>query len=136
MPFCKQPAPARRFRRRGMILPIVLVALLVVALVGTAMARTVLLQRRSSRRVEQEQQSAWLADSALHRAQTKLAGDAEYKGETWNVSADQLQAGCSGVAVIRIESVDDAKRIVIEAVYPEHPLQRILQRREKLVGPT
>jgi Tfp pilus assembly protein PilX len=119
-----------------MILPIVLVALLVVALVGAAMARTVLLQRRTARRAEQEQQSAWLADSALQRAQARLASDATYTGETWNVTADQMQLGFSGVAVIRIESIDDAKRIVVEAVYPEHPLQRILQRREKLVGST
>ncbi len=131
----KQTASAKRFCRRGMILPIVLVGLLVVALIGTAMVRTVLLHRRSVRRAEQEQQSAWLADSALQRAQTRLASDEDYTGETWNVSADELQAGYSGVAIIRIELGDGTKRIVIEAVYPEHSLQRILQRREKQVEP-
>ena len=135
MPYWKQSALAKRIRRRGMMMPIVLVGLLVVALIGTAMARTVLLQRRSARWVEQQQQSAWLADSALQRAQAKLASDADYVGETWHVSAEQLRAGFSGLAVIRIESVDNDKRIVIEAVYPEHPSRRILQRRQKLVRP-
>jgi len=119
-----------------MILPIVLIGLLVVALIGTAMMRTVLLQSRSARRAEQVQQAAWLADSALQRAQARLASDADYTGETWNVSADQLQTGFAGVAVIRIESDGGVQRIVVEAVYPEHPLQRILQRREKQVEPT
>ncbi len=136
MPLWKHHTPTKRCRRRGMILPIVLIGLLVVALIGSAMARTVLLQHRSARRAEQEQQAAWLADSALQRAQARLASDADYTGETWIVSAAQLQSGFSGAAVIRVESVEGVKRIVIEAVYPEHSLQRILQRREKQVKPT
>jgi type II secretory pathway pseudopilin PulG len=119
-----------------MILPIVMVGLLVVALIGAAMAHTVLLQRRWARHWEQEQQAAWLADSALQRAQTRLASEGDYTGETWNVSVDQLQTGFSGVAIIRVEPGDGAKRIVIEVTYPVHPVHRILQRREKNVKPT
>lgn len=134
----KQIAGARRFHRRGMILPIVLVGLLVVALIAAAMVHTVLLQRRSARHAEQEQQASWLADSALLRARSRLAAEANYTGETCRISADQLGTDNAGVVVIRVEPEDGAQRIVIEATYPEHPLRRILQRREqhvKLPGP-
>jgi len=116
-----------------MILPIVLVGLLVVALIGTAMTRTVLLQRRATRQAEYEQQAAWLADSALQRARARLADDAEYQGETWTVAAAELAAGASGIAVIRIETADGARLIAIEATYPEHRTLRTLQRREQHV---
>lgn len=133
MPCHYQPAAAKRTGRRGIILPVVLVGLLVVALIGAAMARTMLLQRNSARQAEQAQQAAWLADSALLRARARLADDDTYSGETWRVAADQLRTGYAGVAVIRVEPIDGARRIVIEAAYPEHPPHRILQRREKHV---
>lgn len=124
------PSARGKRHRRGMILPIVLVGLLVVALIAAAMANTVLLQRRSARRAERVQQSMWLADSALLRAKAKLAADADYGGETWTISADQLQARHGATAIIRVEPTDDGQLIVIEATYPEHPVHRILQRRE------
>lgn len=116
-----------------MILPIVLVGLLVVALIGTAMTRTVLLQRRAMRQAGYEQQAAWLADSAMQRARARLAGDAEYQGETWTVASEELAAGAHGIAVIRIVTADGAKRIAIEATYPEQRKLRTLQRREQHV---
>ncbi len=126
----KQPSVTTGQPRRGMILPIVLVGLLVVALIGAAMAKTVLLQRRTARQAEQLQQAAWLADSALLRARFRITQDAEYTGETWRIAADETGTGFAGTAVIQVQPLAGAKQILIEAAYPAHPVRRVLQHRE------
>lgn len=122
--------------RRGMILALVLVAILVVTLLGAALANAFLAQRQLARHNEQNQQAFWLAESALHRAAHRLATEAGYEGETWEVSAEQLRKSHGGIAIVRIETLpasQPGRRIVVEASFPRDTESPSTQHRELLV---
>jgi len=129
---------ATTLRRRALIIPIVMVALLLVMLTAATLTRSLALHRRQMRAVEQRQQAFWLAESALQRAIRAAAKSPEYAGETWQVDAATLGAGQAGVAVIRVEPVAEpqaGRRIVVEASYPEASVHRTLIQREWFLGP-
>jgi hypothetical protein len=122
-----------------MILAIVLVALLVVMLLGAALANAFLAHRQFARHVEQQQQALWFAESALHRATHRLANEPGYEGETWHVSADALGGIYAGVAVVRVEAIAEVEpghRIIVDASYPSNALKKLVQHRELLVAPS
>ena len=119
--------------RAGIVLAVVLITLIVVMLIGAALANTLVTQRRRARGREHQQQALWLVESAAQRAAFQIAGDADYAGETWQVSAQMLGHDRAGVAVIRIEPVTDAprdRRVVVEATYPAQAALRTQYRRE------
>jgi Tfp pilus assembly protein PilX len=136
-PLKNRPLNRRPFRRRtGMILAVVLVALLVVMMFGAALTNTFLAQRQLSRNNRQQQQAFWLAESALQRAVSRLAREADYEGETWQVAAESLDGKHAGVAIIRIEAASEpntGSKIVVDASYPSRGLKRIAQRCERFV---
>jgi Tfp pilus assembly protein PilV len=123
--------------RAGFVLAAVLVSLLVVMMLAAALTKTLVLHRQEIRSSEQRQQSFWLAESALQRARHALSRSSDYRGETWHVAADVLGGGRAGVAVIRVESVDEPAaglRVRVEASYPEDSIQRILHERELILN--
>jgi Tfp pilus assembly protein PilX len=120
-----------------MILAVVLVALLVVMLIGAALANAFLAERQLARHHQQQQQAFWLADSALHRAAHRFANEPGYEGETWQVSADDLGGTHTGVAVVRVETVSEPEpghRIIVDASYPSGALKKTVQHRELIVA--
>lgn len=126
----------RKPRQTGAILVVVLVSLLVLMMIGSTLIQTLLLHHREARRTEHSQQSFWLAESATQRAASRVAASADYAGETWRVPPEVLGGDAEGVAVIRLEKLEgqpDARRIVVEASYPEDSSKRILHRRERTV---
>ena len=82
------------------------------------------------RRVEAEAwqvQAAWLAESAVERAVARLAADADYQGETWRLSADDLGTRQGAVVQIDVETIpehEQRRRIRAQADYPDHPQHR------------
>jgi Tfp pilus assembly protein PilX len=122
-----------------MILAMVLVALLVVMLLGAALANAFLAQRQFVRHTEQQQRAFWLAESALQRAAHRLATEPDYAGETWQLSANDLGGAHAGVAVVLVEPVADTEpghRIIVDASYPSGALKKIVQHRELFVTQT
>jgi type II secretory pathway pseudopilin PulG len=120
-----------------MILAMVLVALLIVMLLGAALANAFIARRQLVRHSEQQQQAFWLAESAMQRAVYRLANDPEYQGETWQVPADDLGGTYVGVAIIQVDAIAEAdteRRITVEATYPSNALKKNVQHRELLVG--
>jgi type II secretory pathway pseudopilin PulG len=114
----------------------VLVTLLVAALLAAAFIQSLVGHLRQVRIAEQQQQSFWLAESAMQRALQRLATDADYRGETWNVSPELLGGPDAGLAVIRIEpttSPQPGTWIRVEARYPDDPVHRITHNRERFV---
>lgn len=121
--------------RRGVLLVVALVGLLVVGLfAGAALQRAVSGRGESRVRVRQWQ-SQWIADSAVQRVAAQLSLSPDYRGETWRVMVDGNTANTAtapdsnqplpnnsiGVAIIRLEpSPDDARnlRVSITARYP------------------
>lgn len=126
-----------RARRDGMILPMVLVALFVVMAFGAALANAFLAKRQLTRLGEQQQQAFWLAESALHRASHQLSSDANYEGETWQFSQDELDGQHDGTAVIRVVAVTDSAtghRIIVDVSYPIDSLKKFVEHRELFVA--
>ena len=87
--------------RRGSVLVIVLVSLLVASMLGAGLIRTVLVHHRQMRVLSGQQQGFWLAEAGVQRAAGQLSETAEYTGETWKVPADVL--GLSRTAEVTIE---------------------------------
>lgn len=128
----------KRSPRRGAILVALLICLLIVLMISAASVRVLVLQHRVARDEPQQLQAAWLADSAVDRALARLAKDAGYEGETWEVALDD-DAVTKGIAVIVVKAVEaDPKQrtISVEARWPDEPVFRVMEQREHTVDLT
>lgn len=128
-----------RSRRRptGVILAAVLVALLVVMMLGAALTNAFLARRKLVRESEWQQQGLWLAESAMQRAEHRLATEPDYAGDTWQLPPDQLNGTSAGVALIRVEAVSEPQpghRIFIDASYPSNGLKKSFHHRERFIA--
>ena len=113
-------------RRRGAVLAMALVTLLVVGLIAGLMVQRYLAAHRQASRDAQQLQAEWLAEAAVARGLAMRQADGEYSGETWQVNLVE-----PGIATIRVESAEQSGnvKIVVEARYPDHELQRTLVER-------
>ena len=115
---CYSTQPANR---RGVTLIYGMIALTLVALLGTLLVKSALMQHRQARREQRRAQSQWLTEAALERAAARLATNPAYKGETWNVSSKQLDGRSAGRVLMTVESVPDkpdTRRVTVTAEYP------------------
>lgn len=107
--------------RRGVALPMALVALALIAILfGVALKRTAG-ERRLIRAEERALQADWLAESGLERAAARLGRDADYHGETWSIPAEALGGPDGAEVFIEVEAVDgrpDLRRVRARADYP------------------
>lgn len=129
-------SPGRVLRRRGIIVAVTLVCLLVVATLGAALVRAMVDHRRQSLRDQHRVQAFWLAESAIDRAASQLASSPDYEGETWQVDGDALGGRWSGAVLIRVEKAgtdEQARRVIVESRYPEDVERRVTERIEVLV---
>ena len=92
--------------------------------------------RRMMRTETWQVQAAWLAESGLERAAARLAADADYQGETWALSAEQL-AGPEGAAVkIEVKPIAEqpGQRLVrVQADYPGDSQHRARHSKQAVV---
>jgi Tfp pilus assembly protein PilX len=124
--------------RRGTILVVALVTLLVVTLLAGAVLRGYLQAHRQLRREQDQLQAQWLADSALARAVAQLHSNPKYAGETWKVEVASSTAdatpGTVGISVAADPEKPDSVRIAIEATFPADDLHRTLAQRTLIVA--
>jgi hypothetical protein len=77
-------------------------------------------------------QTEWLVESGMERAAAKLRASAGYGGETWNVSADELNGRSGGTVTIAVDP-DSSNRhgrlVTIVADYPSTGARRNRQRK-------
>ncbi len=122
---------------RGAALIMVLVGLAVATTIFLSVLRLIAVQRQSVELQVRQIQAGWLAESAVQRATARLSAEANYRGETWNISPQDL-GGRDGAAIaIRVEDVagkPDRRKVHVEADYPADPLQRARQVREAIVS--
>jgi hypothetical protein len=119
-------------RRPGAVLAMTLVCLLVVGSLGVLLLRSALHEVQRSRVREHQLQALWLVESGLDRGLARLAASADYSGETWQIPADDLSGEHAATIRIRVEPIEElpeARRIAVEAIYPDESLHRIVQRR-------
>jgi hypothetical protein len=129
-------AKSRRLRgrrRNGAILMIALVGLVIGVSLLASFTAIILSGRETLRAENRHLQAQWLAESAIERAAAQLAADPKYAGERWAVSAEQIGSNEGGVVEIRVESVPDlpaARRISVQADYPDDPTDRCRQSKQ------
>ncbi len=122
--------------RRGAVLVVVLVCLAVLMVLLVSSVRLAASGHQAMQRQARRLQADWLAESGLQRAAWQLGRAADYSGETWNVSAEQLGTPDSAVVTIEVEPVTDRpdQRLVrAVADYPKNSRRRVRQRRQVIV---
>ncbi len=92
----------------------VLVCLALVTVLFSVWIKTVVEERRQVRAIEDRMQAEYLADSGLRRAAARLAADADYAGETWQVEAGDFSGPRGGTVSIEVrrESDEPLARVV------------------------
>ena len=126
----------RADRRRGAVLVMVLVCAMVALAILVSLVKLAAAGRRMVDQQSWQVQAVWLAESGLERAAWRLAADADYKGETWTLPADQLAAADAAVVQIRVETIPEQpnRRLVrVRADYPDHPTNRVRLSKQAVV---
>jgi Tfp pilus assembly protein PilV len=114
--------------RRGTVLIVVIVSLVVVLATLMALVRLAGSHRGAIESQSLRLQARWLARSGAERAVARLAADAKYSGETWNVTAGDLGAADAARVEIRIEAVaghPQRRAVRVQADFPAEGLQRV-----------
>ena len=107
-------------KRRGAVLVVVMVCLLVVSLICAAVLKMSISEHRQVRMHEWKLQMEWLAESAIERAVAKLSADKDYTGETWKLSADEFGLETSGNVKISVRPVEAQRGQFIVSVQADY----------------
>jgi Tfp pilus assembly protein PilX len=133
-----------RKQRRGVILVVVIVCLMVTAAIVICLVRQLNMSRQMQQASHDSVQAGWLAEAGVERAAARLAANAAYAGETWQIAATEL--GGNDAAEVRIKADrlagrSDQWKIRVEADYPIVPafrcrrMKEIVIAREKMAPP-
>lgn len=126
----------RADRRRGAVLVMVLVCMMVALAILVSLVKLAAAGRRMVDEQSWQVQAVWLAESGLERAAWRLATDADYTGETWTLSADQLAAADAAVVTIQVETIREqpnGRLVRVQADYPDHPQHRARESKQAVV---
>lgn len=93
--------------RRGAILVIVLITMLVASMLGIALIKKVLIHKQQVQLFNGQQQSLWLAEAGIQRAVRHLSDQPDYEGETWEVPTDVLGPSRSAQVTIEVAPQED-----------------------------
>jgi hypothetical protein len=105
----------------------VLVCLIIMTLIAGAVLKVASAHRGQIRAQERRLQAEWLAEAGIQRALARLAADSGYAGETWEVSARDLDSTEGARIAIAVERVPDdrgRRKIRVQADYPRDPPRR------------
>jgi len=104
---------------RGVAVLILLISLGIVAVLLSLLLRQAALARRAYQQDRQTLQAEWLAEAGVERAAARLAADAKYTGETWQVPARDLKGNDGGEVRIKIDAAASGRSTLhVEADYP------------------
>ena len=115
----------------------VLIGLAVATMIFLSVLKLIAVQRQSVELQTRQIQAGWLAESAVQRAAARLSAEANYRGETWNISAQDIGGRDGATIAIRVDDVpgkSDRRTVHVEADYPDDPYQRARQSREVIVS--
>jgi Tfp pilus assembly protein PilV len=124
-------------RRRGLVMFAVLVCLVLIAMISGVLLKVAAAQRETLRIEERRLQAEWLVESGLERAVARLSQSADYKGETWELSADDLGGPAPGLVKIEVKTIESQptrRRVRVQADYPRGADRRARQSKELTVG--
>jgi hypothetical protein len=106
---------------------IALVCLVLLTVIGGALLRLVLLERKLLDSRERLCQSRWLVEAGLERAAARLAAEPDYQGETWTLPPAEIGGPEPGVVNIQVVMAPERptwRRIVVQSDYPRDGRRR------------
>ncbi len=123
--------------RKGLTVVAVIVCLVVLLMLAGVLLKVAATRRLVARELERKAQADWLAESGIGRALGRLAVDQAYKGETWNLTAADLDrpgsardAKPAASVAIKVEpSGDQSRTITVRADFPPNPPDRVRRTR-------
>ncbi len=127
----------RKRYNKGVALVVVLIGMAMATMIFLSVLKLIAVQRQSVELQSRQIQAGWLAESAVQRAAARLSAEANYRGETWNISAQDLGGRDGATIAIRVDDVagkPDRRTVHVEADYPDDPYQRARQSREVIVS--
>lgn len=112
---------ANKASRRGAVLMLILVCLLLLTMTTGVLLRAAMLHREHTHTALPQSQARWLAHAAAEAATVQLKGDASWSGESWTVSAEELggsDAARLTVAVSQAPGRPGSRLVAITVDYP------------------
>ncbi|WP_166822163.1 hypothetical protein [Thalassoroseus pseudoceratinae] len=107
----------RTHQRRGGIIVIAMVCLMLASFLVLHLARVTFAIRTQQRQELHLEQATWLAEAGVSRAAFQLRRDPDYSGETWTIPADDLNGFESGQVTIELLE-DDRSQVTVTAFFP------------------
>lgn len=116
---------AQRFPRRGMVVLLVVMAMLICTSICVSLVQTMLLQEQRLQHLSLKHQADLLAQSALDRAARLLAGHPDLAESLWDIPQDDT--GRQGRVLIRFEpgAAGGVRRVTITADLSAGPRQQV-----------
>jgi Tfp pilus assembly protein PilX len=107
-------------RQSGAVLVVALVSMLVVMMIMSAMLQGTLRVRRHLRAQRDLRQTEFLLQAGADRAAFRLTNATDYRGETWNLPADEMVGNGEGRVTIVASRDSDARpwEVHVVAEYP------------------
>lgn len=103
--------------RRGAVLILAMIGLLLVSMIGVTVLQMTLLQRRHLRDEELRLQTQWLVEAGLERAVVMLRQDDGFTGDVWTVPSGVLRQQSATTVTIQVPEAgeDNLRQITVEA---------------------
>jgi Tfp pilus assembly protein PilX len=118
------------------VLILALLCLAVLAVVQGSLLKSLVAQRRMLREQAHRHQARWLAEAGVERAAWRLRADTAYRGETWELTAEELGSEYAGAIEIEVENVTEHpnNRLVrVRGLYPRDLPARVMYRKEPVL---
>jgi type II secretory pathway component PulK len=109
--------------RNGLALIAALACLLIVTSIIVSMLQSALSTRRHLRAERDRRQVELLVQAGADRAARLLASQPDFRGDTWNLSAEEIVGSGGGRVTTEVSTTDDAARFQLRVV-AEYPTDR------------
>jgi Tfp pilus assembly protein PilX len=109
--------------RRGAVLIIALVCLVLVAAMGGTLLRWAAMEHKLLRAKEDESQARWLAEAGIERAAAQLGEATNYTGETWDIAAVDLPSAEPARVPLNVKPIEGQTRRRTIEVAVEYPFE-------------
>lgn len=129
------PPQSNNRRDSGVIAVAVMIALIIIGLIAVGLLRLAATRRDQLRAEERRLQADWLAEAGIERAAMRLAESADYEGEAWEVSADELGGRLAATVRIKVEpATASGRRVEVRADYPKDDPGRARRSKRAIIG--
>ncbi len=122
--------------QRGILIFTILGCLTLVAMLAGVWLRLLALERQQVRTQQNVLQIEYLAESGLNRATTRLTTNAEYDGETWELSPENIGLATPAKVMITVQRDDgnpQVRAITVTAELVTAGPKKVSRRRQQTI---